>query len=212
MPKRAMDDIINEIRENKKKVDAELSIIREEQDLSEAGRAKWAAKAWGKAMAKHRKLVAELNATREETRTALRKAAFSPRIGYTATVGDKAAIRQAFNTAMFSLQEADSKGLMRALERAQRTGDDLYALAVANIAAEKGDSKVLQRYRELAGSERAEDMDKLVEFEKTFGDSRDTSTKFAEKIIISAPSQPKEISMYSEAWEIANAAMDGAEV
>jgi hypothetical protein len=77
--------------------------------------------------------------------------------------------------------------LRAALERAIRADDELTAQAIAHIAWEKGESRILEAYME---HDKNGDLRRLYQFEGAYGDRRTAQKKFEQKIAFSRPEWP----------------------
>ena len=164
-----------------------LADIERDENLSSTGRHAEAVELCEKAKAKHEALRAEYDAEVEETRASLRKKAFSPQFGYLTDQAEKVATRAAYAAAMDRASSMDAGELRAALERAFRADDELSARAIAHVAWEKGESRVLEAYME---HDKGSDLRRLYQFEASYGDRRTAQRKFAHKVAFSMPEWP----------------------
>jgi hypothetical protein len=164
-----------------------LADIERDENLSSTGRHTEAVELCEKARAKHEALRAAYDAEVEETRQALRKEAFSPKFGYLTDRAEKVATRAAYAAAMDRAAGMKEEELRAALERAIRADDELTAQAIAHIAWEKGESRILEAYME---HDKNGDLRRLYQFEGAYGDRRTAQKKFEQKIAFSRPEWP----------------------
>lgn len=164
-----------------------LAEIEADENLSSTGRHAEAAELFEKAKAKHEALRAEYDAEVEETRASLRKKAFSPQFGYLTDQAEKVATRAAYAAAMDRASSMKEEALRVALERAIRADDELTAQAIAHIAWEKGESRILEAYME---HDKNGDLRRLYQFEGAYGDRRTAQKKFEQRIAFSLPEWP----------------------
>ena len=164
-----------------------LADIEADENLSSTGRHTEAVELHEKAKAKHEALRAAYDAEVEETRQALRKEAFSPKFGYLTDQATKVATRAAYAAAMDRAAGMKEEELRVALERAIRADDELTAQAIAHIAWEKGESRILEAYME---HDKNGDLRRLYQFEGAYGDRRTAQKKFEQKIAFSRPDWP----------------------
>jgi hypothetical protein len=164
-----------------------LADIEADENLSSTGRHAEAVELCEKAKAKHEELKASYEAEVEETRQALRKEAFSPKFGYLTDQAAKVATRAAYATAMDRAAGMKEEELRVALERAIRADDELTAQAIAHIAWEKGESRVIEHFME---HDKNGDLRRLYEFEAAYGDRRPAQRKFEHKLAFSWPEWP----------------------
>ena len=164
-----------------------LADIEADENLSSTGRHAEAVELCEKAKAKHEALRAEYDAEVEETRASLRKKAFSPQFGYLTDQAEKIATRAAYAAAMDRASSMDAGELRAALERAFRADDELSARAIAHVAWEKGESRVLEAYME---HDKGSDLRRLYQFEASYGDRRTAQRKFEQRIAFSLPEWP----------------------
>ena len=125
-----------------------LAEIEADESLSSTGKHEEAVELHQAATTKHEQLRAAYDAEVEETREALRKEAFSPKFGYLTDQATKVATRAAYAAAMDRAAGMSTEELRAALERALRADDELSAQAIAHVAWEKGESRVLEAYME----------------------------------------------------------------
>jgi hypothetical protein len=164
-----------------------LADIEADENLSSTGRHTEAVELHEKAKAKHEALRAAYDTEIEETRAHLRQKAFSPRFGAFDDQAAKVATRAAYATAMDRAAGMKEEELRVALERAIRADDELTAQAIAHIAWEKGESRVIEHFME---HDKNGDLRRLYEFEGAYGDRRTVQKKFAHKVAFSMPEWP----------------------
>jgi hypothetical protein len=164
-----------------------LADIERDENLSSTGRHTEAVELHEKAKAKHEALRAAYDTEIEETRAHLRQKAFSPRFGAFDDQAAKVATRAAYAAAMDRAAGMKEEELRAALERAIRADDELTAQAIAHIAWEKGESRILEAYME---HDKNGDLRRLYQFEGAYGDRRTAQKKFEQKIAFSRPEWP----------------------
>jgi len=164
-----------------------LGEIEADENLSSTGRHAEAVELCEKAKAKHEALRAAYDAEVEETRQGLRKAAFAPRFGAFDDQAAKIATRAAYAAAMDRAAGMSTEELRAALERALRADDELSAQAIAHVAWEKGESRVIEHFME---HDKNGDLRRLYEFEAAYGDRRTAQRKFEQRIAFSLPEWP----------------------
>ena len=164
-----------------------LADIEADENLSSTGRHTEAVELHEKAKAKHGGLRAAYDAEVEETRQGLRKAAFAPRFGAFDDQAAKIATRAAYAAAMDRAAGMKEEELRAALERALRADDELSAQAIAHVAWEKGESRVIEHFME---HDKNGDLRRLYEFEAAYGDRRTAQRKFEQRIAFSPPDWP----------------------
>jgi hypothetical protein len=164
-----------------------LGEIERDENLSSTGRHAEAVELCEKAKAKHKELKASYEAEVETLRESLRKEAFSPKFGYLTDQSAKIATRAAYAAAMDRAAGMKEEELRVALERAIRADDELTAQAIAHIAWEKGESRILEAYME---HDKNGDLRRLYQFEGAYGDRRTAQKKFAHKVAFSMPEWP----------------------
>lgn len=164
-----------------------LGEIERDENLSSTGRHTEAVELCEKAKAKHEALRAAYDAEVEETRQALRKEAFSPKFGYLTDQSAKIATRAAYAAAMDRAAGMSTEELRAALERALRADDELSAQAIAHVAWEKGESRVIEHFME---HDKNGDLRRLYQFEAAYGDRRTAQRKFEQRIGFSLPEWP----------------------
>ena len=164
-----------------------LGEIERDENLSSTGRHTEAVELHAKATAKHEELKASYEAEVEETRQGLRKAAFAPRFGAFHDQAAKIATRAAYAAAMDRAAGMKEEELRAALERALRADDELSAQAIAHVAWEKGESRVLEAYME---HDKGSDLRRLYQFEASYGDRRTAQRKFEQRLAFSLPEWP----------------------
>ena len=164
-----------------------LAEIEADDNLSSTGKHEAAVELHQKATAKHEQLRAAYDVEVEETREALRKAAFAPQFGAFHDQAAKVATRAAYAAAMDRASSMDAGELRAALERAFRADDELSAQAIAHVAWEKGESRVLEAYME---HDKGSDLRRLYQFEASYGDRRTAQRKFEQRMAFSLPEWP----------------------
>ncbi len=117
----------------------------------------------------------------------MRKAAFAPRFGAFDDQAAKIATRAAYAAAMDRASSMKEEALRAALERALRADDELSAQAIAHVAWEKGESRVIEHFME---HDKNGDLRRLYEFEGAYGDRRTVQKKFEQRIAFSLPEWP----------------------
>ena len=164
-----------------------LAEIEADDNLSSTGKHEEAVELHQAATTKHEQLRAAYDAEVEETREALRKAAFAPQFGAFHDQAAKVATRAAYAAAMDRASSMDAGELRAALERAFRADDELSARAIAHVAWEKGESRVLERFME---HDKNGDLRRLYEFEGAYGDRRTAQRKLEQRLAFSPPDWP----------------------
>ena len=164
-----------------------LAEIEADESLSSTGKHEAAVELHQKATAKHEQLRAAYDVEVEETREALRKAAFAPRFGAFDDQAAKIATRAAYAAAMDRAASMKEEALRAALERALRADDELSAQAIAHVAWEKGESRVIAHFME---HDKNGDLRRLYQFEASYGDRRPAQRKFEQRLAFSPPDWP----------------------
>ena len=164
-----------------------LAEIEADDNLSSTGKHEEAVELHQAATTKHEQLRAAYDAEVEETREALRKAAFAPQFGAFHDQAAKVATRAAYAAAMDRASSMDAGELRAALERAFRADDELSARAIAHVAWEKGAGRVLEAYMD---RDKGGDLRRLYQFEASYGDRRTAQRKFEQRIAFSLPEWP----------------------
>jgi len=164
-----------------------LAEIEADDNLSSTGKHEEAVELHQAATTKHEQLRAAYDAEVEETRASLRKKAFSPQFGYLTDQAEKVAMRAAYAAAMDRAAGMKEEELRVALERAIRADDELTAQAIAHIAWEKAESRILEAYME---HDKNGDLRRLYQFEAAYGDRRTAPRKFEQRIAFSLPEWP----------------------
>jgi len=164
-----------------------LAEIEADENLSSTGRHAEAVELCEKAKAKHEALRAAYDAEVETLRESLRKEAFSPKFGYLTDQATKVATRAAYAAAMDRAENMDAGQLKAAMERALRADDDVSAQAIAHVAWEKGESRVIEHFME---HDKNGDLRRLYQFEAAYGDRRTAQRKFEQRIAFSLPEWP----------------------
>ena len=164
-----------------------LAEIEADESLSSTGKHEAAVELHQKATTKHEQLRAAYDAEVEETRETLRKAAFAPQFGAFHDQAAKVATRAAYAAAMDRASSMDAGELRAALERAFRADDELSAQAIAHVAWEKGESRVIEHFME---HDKNGNLRRLYEFEAAYGDRRTAQRKFEQRLAFSLPEWP----------------------
>ena len=183
----SLENKLTAMMQNRANCRERLAEIEADDNLSSTGRHAEGVDLCEKARAKHEALRAAYDAEVEETRASLRKKAFSPQFGYLTDQAAKVATRAAYAAAMDRAAGMSTEELRAALERALRADDELSAQAIAHIAWEKGESRVLEAYME---HDKGSDLRRLYEFEAAYGDRRTAQRKFEQRIGFSLPEWP----------------------
>jgi hypothetical protein len=173
--------------QNRTSYKTRLADIEADENLSSTGRHTEAVELHAKATAKHEELKASYEAEVEETRQGLRKAAFAPRFGAFDDQAAKVATRAAYAAAMDRAAGMKEEELRAALERAIRADDELTAQAIAHIAWEKAESRILEAFME---HDKNGDLRRLYQFEASYGDRRTAQRKFEQHLAFSPPDWP----------------------
>ena len=183
----SLEDKLTEMIRGRAIYKERLADIERDENLSSTGRHTEAVELCEKARAKHEALRAAYDAEVEETRASLRKKAFSPQFGYLTDQAAKIATRAAYAAAMDRAAGMSTEELRAALERALRADDELSAQAIAHVAWEKGESRVLEHFME---HDKNGDLRRLYQFEAAYGDRRTAQRKFEQRIAFSLPEWP----------------------
>lgn len=165
-----------------------LERIRQDRELSDAGRARRIALL-------HHRHASEMRALREqhdrllgEERQRLQRKAFGAPIPAGATPSERQAAEAGYRDALERAERAENeKDALRILDRAHRTGDPTMARAVAAIASERGWTHALSTY---AGAFDAGVVSELAELESALADPQQ---KFAASMTFSTAGTPREI-------------------
>ena len=183
----SLEDKLTEMIRGRATYRERLGEIERDENLSSTGRHTEAVELCEKVKVKHEALRAAYDTEIEETRAHLRQKAFSPRFGAFDDQAAKVATRAAYATAMDRAAGMKEEELRVALERAIRADDELTAQAIAHIAWEKGESRILEAYME---HDKNGDLRRLYQFEGAYGDRRTAQKKFEQKIAFSRPDWP----------------------
>ena len=183
----SLEDKLTEMIRGRATYRERLGEIERDENLSSTGRHTEAVELCEKAKAKHKALRAAYDAEVEETRQGLRKAAFAPRFGAFDDQAAKIATRAAYAAAMDRAENMDAGQLKAAMERALRADDDVSAQAIAHVAWEKGESRVIEHFME---HDKNGDLRRLYEFEGAYGDRRTAQRKLEQRIAFSLPEWP----------------------
>lgn len=168
-----IDAIAAAIVGNRRTHDAKAQAIQKDRNLSNEGKMAQLRALFAQAQATHRTLLAEYRGELEGEAAKLRGRAFAVRDD------QKAEYRQCLAEA------AKAKGqeeLVRLLERANTTRDDLMARAVVTIAQERGARGVIAE-----AEPRDPDLRAYLDFERAHGEARSAAAKFDERILLSSP-------------------------
>lgn len=183
----SLENKLTAMMQNRANCRERLAEIEADESLSSTGKHEEAVELHAKATAKHEELKASYEAEVEETRQGLRKAAFAPRFGAFDDQAAKVATRAAYAAAMDRAENMDAGQLKAALERALRADDELSAQAIAHVAWEKGESRVIEHFME---HDKNGDLRRLYEFEGAYGDRRTAQRKFEQRLAFSPPDWP----------------------
>ncbi|GEM_PF-1910217 len=183
----SLENKLTAMMQNRANCRERLAEIEADESLSSTGKHEEAVELHQAATTKHEQLRAAYDAEVEETREALRKEAFSPKFGYLTDQATKVATRAAYAAAMDRAAGMSTEELRAALERALRADDELSAQAIAHVAWEKGESRVLEAYME---HDKGSDLRRLYQFEASYGDRRTAQRKFEQRIAFSLPEWP----------------------
>ena len=183
----SLDQKLTAMMQNRANCRERLAEIEADESLSSTGKHEEAVELHQAATTKHEQLRAAYDAEVEETREALRKEAFSPKFGYLTDQATKVATRAAYAAAMDRAASMSTEELRAALERAFRADDELSARAIAHVAWEKGESRVIEHFME---HDKNGDLRRLYEFEGAYGDRRTAQRKLEQRIAFSLPEWP----------------------
>lgn len=183
----SLENKLTAMMQNRANCRERLAEIEADESLSSTGKHEEAVELHQAATTKHEQLRAAYDAEVEETREALRKEAFSPKFGYLTDQATKVATRAAYAAAMDRAAGMSTEELRAALERALRADDELSAQAIAHVAWEKGESRVLEAYME---HDKGSDLRRLYQFEASYGDRRTAQRKFEQRLAFSLPEWP----------------------
>ena len=183
----SLEDKLTEMIRGRATYRERLGEIERDENLSSTGRHTEAVELCEKARAKHEELRAAYDAEVEETRQALRKAAFAPQFGAFHDQAAKVATRAAYAAAMDRAAGMKEEELRAALERALRAEDEVAARAIAHVAWEKGAGRVLEAYM---ARDKGGDLRRLYQFEAAYGDRRTAQKKFEQRLAFSPPDWP----------------------
>ena len=183
----SLDQKLTAMMQNRAAYKRNLAEVEADDNLSSTGKHEAAVELHQKATAKHEQLRAAYDVEVEETREALRKAAFAPQFGAFHDQAAKVATRAHYSAAMERASSMDAGELRAALERALRAEDEVAARAIAHVAWEKGAGRVLEAYME---RDKGGDLRRLYAFENRYGDRRPAQRKFEHKLAFSWPEWP----------------------
>ena len=183
----SLENKLTAMMQNRANCRERLAEIEADESLSSTGKHEEAVELHQAATTKHEQLRAAYDAEVEETRETLRKAAFAPQFGAFHDQAAKVATRAAYAAAMDRASSMDAGELRAALERAFRADDELSARAIAHVAWEKGESRVIEHFME---HDKNGDLRRLYEFEASYGDRRTAQRKFEQHLAFSPPDWP----------------------
>ena len=183
----SLDQKLTAMMQNRAAYKRNLAEVEADDNLSSTGKHEAAVELHQKATTRHEQLRAAYDVEVEETREALRKAAFAPRFGAFDDQAAKIATRAAYAAAMDRAASMKEEALRAALERALRADDELSAQAIAHVAWEKGAGRVLEAYME---HDKGSDLRRLYQFEASYGDRRTAQRKFEQRLAFSPPDWP----------------------
>ena len=183
----SLDQKLTAMMQNRAAYKRNLAEVEADDNLSSTGKHEAAVELHQKATTRHEQLRAAYDVEVEETREALRKAAFAPRFGAFDDQAAKIATRAAYAAAMDRAAGMKEEELRAALERALRADDELSAQAIAHVAWEKGAGRVIEHFME---HDKNGDLRRLYEFEAAYGDRRTAQRKFEQRLAFSLPEWP----------------------
>ena len=183
----SLENKLTAMMQNRANCRERLAEIEADESLSSTGKHEAAVELHQKATTKHEQLRAAYDAEVEETRETLRKAAFAPQFGAFHDQAAKIATRAAYAAAMDRAAGMSTEELRAALERALRADDELSARAIAHVAWEKGESRVIEHFME---HDKNGNLRRLYQFEAAYGDRRTAQRKFAQHLAFSPPDWP----------------------
>lgn len=183
----SLDQKLTAMMQNRAAYKRNLAEVEADDNLSSTGKHEAAVELHQKATTRHEQLRAAYDVEVEETREALRKAAFAPQFGAFHDQAAKVATRAHYSAAMERASSMDAGELRAALERALRAEDEVAARAIAHVAWEKGAGRVLEAYME---RDKGGDLRRLYAFENRYGDRRPAQRKFEQRIAFSLPEWP----------------------
>ena len=183
----SLENKLTAMMQNRAAYKRNLAEVEADDNLSSTGKHEAAVELHQKATTKHEQLRAAYDAEVEETRAHLRQKAFSPRFGAFDDQAAKVATRAAYAAAMDRAAGMSTEELRAALERAFRADDELSARAIAHVAWEKGESRVIEHFME---HDKNGDLRRLYQFEAAYGDRRTAQRKFEQRIAFSLPEWP----------------------
>ncbi|HOI38608.1 MAG TPA: hypothetical protein PLF11_14665 [Bacillota bacterium] len=183
----SLDQKLTAMMQNRAAYKRNLAEVEADDNLSSTGKHEAAVELHQKATTRHEQLRAAYDVEVEETREALRKAAFAPQFGAFHDQAAKVATRAHYSAAMERASSMDAGELRAALERALRAEDEVAARAIAHVAWEKGAGRVLEAYME---RDKGGDLRRLYAFENRYGDRRPAQRKFEHKLAFSWPEWP----------------------
>lgn len=183
----SLENKLTAMMQNRANCRERLAEIEADESLSSTGKHEEAVELHQAATTKHEQLRAAYDAEVEETREALRKAAFAPQFGAFHDQAAKVATRAHYSAAMERASSMDAGELRAALERALRAEDEVAARAIAHVAWEKGAGRVLEAYM---ARDKGGDLRRLYAFENRYGDRRPAQRKFEQHLAFSPPDWP----------------------
>ena len=175
-----LNGIVQTIRKNTLNYNTRIRNIKNNEDLSNAGKSEAYSSTHSQYNKIHDDLKEKLADTKSTARQDMKKDAFG-------VTGDNEL--QRLNVALINAEQSAQKGndaLTNLLGRYERMSDKIGMLACAHVAVDRGLSGTLNVYK-TGNPERGKMFDNLQEFETSWGDLQDSKTKFNEKILTSGP-------------------------
>jgi hypothetical protein len=164
----------------------QLAQIRQDRDLSEAAKRRQISELYNHTAAAIRELRRRYDELVTDERAALLKAAFGPFIAAGSTAGDREATIASHRVAVAQAEGmSDLAGLERLLRQAKVTGDRQLERAIAYVAYERGQARILDR---IGG-------DDVAALRRLDAELRDSQTRFATSMVFTVPSRPVEASL-----------------
>lgn len=184
-------EIVKKIQENRSIFNQRVKEIRADNNLSNEGKRNTINQELEHAREIHQQLIEEYNKQIKETGSSLRRYAFSPTTLFMdADTKARLLMRHQENVDRFS--KLPEKDLMAALSRAKDLDDENTVRSICHAAFERGLHKVVLAVAEEFPNE-SDGLNKLYEFEQTYGSMKDMDRKFTEKMELSGPSIPSEL-------------------
>ena len=138
------------VGENRQVLQQELERIRQDEDLSNAAKERYAGEASQKAEERHREIVAKHERSTAEALEQNERRVFG--LTYPAdssvTTSQKEAFRASYREASFRCLNLPEEDLERVMRRAERTGDRALEQACYHEVVERGIFSVAKQYRE----------------------------------------------------------------